>query len=104
MIIAATRPANPEDGGWDPEVQIVLNSFAIYRQPVVRGRHKPTTMTAMAKYVFLEQAGHPSLALGSLQNEMDVAFYHDGNFRGAVMSAHSASGAYGNAFRRRQSA
>lgn len=91
MIISATRPANPDDGGWDPEVRDVINSFATYRQPILRGDHKSTTMTAIADYVFYEQIGHPTLALGSLQNEMDVALYHDGNFRGAVMSAHSAT-------------
>jgi hypothetical protein len=45
----------------------------------------------MSQYGFYEQIGHPALALGSLQNEMDVALYHDGNFRSAVMLAHSAS-------------
>lgn len=91
VIISATRPANPDEGGWDPEIHNVINFFATYRQPVLRGDHKPTTMTAMAEYVFYESIGHPSLALGSVQNEMDVALYHDGNFRSAVMSAHSAS-------------
>jgi hypothetical protein len=45
----------------------------------------------MAEYSFYESIGHPSLALGNLQNEMDVALYHDGNFRSAVMLAHSVS-------------
>lgn len=91
MIISATRPANPGEGDWDPEVRNVINFFATHRQPLLQGDHKPTTMTAMAEYTFYESIGHPSLALGSLQNEMDVALYHDGNFRSAVMLAHSAS-------------
>lgn len=91
MVISVTRPANPDDGGWDPEADFVVNVFATHRQPLLKGGHTPTTMAAIAEYVYYEEIGHPTLALGSIQNEMDVALYHHGNFRGTVLAAHSAS-------------
>jgi hypothetical protein len=90
IIIEAIRPANPDDGGWETTRELI-NSFALPRQPSLKAEQRPDTMRAMTHYFLYENLGHPSIALANLQNEMDVALYHDGNFRGTVMSAHSAS-------------
>jgi hypothetical protein len=91
MIISATRSPNPAQGV-DWEVTSVINSHAVARQPMLKGERDSSYLAkAMTEYLYYESIGDPALAIGNLQNEMDVALYHDGNYRGTVMSAHSAS-------------
>jgi hypothetical protein len=91
-IIAATRAADPAQGGWDAPADYVINTFALQgQQSFIAGKHTPETLKEMANYLVLESLGHPVIALGHLQFELDSAMFHDGNFRAVLMFAHSAS-------------
>jgi hypothetical protein len=90
-IVAATRPADPADGGWDAPAYDVINTFAVAGQPALRGGDGPNTLARVAKFLDYEAAGHPVLPLAHLQADMDSAFYHEGNFRAAILFAHSSS-------------
>ena len=91
LIIAATRPADPGQGGWDASVHEVFNYFAAAHASRLIGTESPTTLQTMTDYMRLEAIGHPSIAAMQLQEDLNVAFYRDGNFRGTVMFAHAAS-------------
>jgi len=91
-IIAATRAADPDQGGWDSPARYVINIFAAYGgNGFVRGAHSPHTFENMSTYLSLAAAHHPILAIGSLQHELQQAMYVDGNFRAVAIFAHSAS-------------
>ena len=89
-IIAATRPADPEQGTFDTS-QYIYNLFAAHSQPSRVGKHTDITMVAMSEHITFESMGHPMIAPMRLQAELESAFYHDGNFISTVIFAHSAS-------------
>jgi hypothetical protein len=91
-IVAATRAADPDQGGWDVPATYVLNTFAMQGSGrFIAGTHTPETLPQMSEYMRLASLGHPVVALGNLQSELDNAMFHDGNFRAVLMFAHSAS-------------
>ncbi|HEY6315851.1 MAG TPA: hypothetical protein VIY52_34290 [Streptosporangiaceae bacterium] len=91
-ILAATRPADPDQGSWDAPAQFVINHFATQSgQHFTVGTQTSDTFRKMTDYLALSQAGHPSLALGNLQRELNNALFHTGSFRAVLMFAHSAS-------------
>jgi hypothetical protein len=91
VVIAATRAANPEEGGWDAPVHDVFNAFAANSGLTLPETESPATTAGMNNVIFLETLGHPIIPLMQLQMDLDNAFYHDGNFRATVIFAHSAS-------------
>jgi hypothetical protein len=91
-IVGATRPADPDQGGWDTPAQYIINHFATQSgQHFVVGTQTPATLQEMYKYLVYASLGHPSIALGQLQADLNNALYHTGNFRAVLMFAHSAS-------------
>jgi hypothetical protein len=88
-IVAATRAANPADGGWDAPARVVANTFAWPSQPFVRGAG--SAFDSVALITRLEAVGHPVISLMHLQADLENALYHDGNFRATAVLAHSAS-------------
>jgi hypothetical protein len=89
-IIAAIRPADPEQGTFDTS-QHIFNVFAWNWLPARVGGHTNITMTAMSEHFRLESIRHPIITLMRLQAELESAFYHDGNFISTIIFAHSAS-------------
>lgn len=91
-IIAATRPADPNKGGWDSPARYVINVFATYGgNGFVMGSHSPSTYKNMSTYLALESSRHPVAVLGRIQSELQHAMFREGNFLAALMFAHSAS-------------
>jgi hypothetical protein len=88
-VMASTRPANPDAGSWDAQGHTVLNTFAMFRQPFLRGGENPSK--GMIEHMALEAMGHPIAALMSLQADLNSAFACEGNYRGTVLLAHSSS-------------
>jgi hypothetical protein len=92
VIVGAIRPADPAQGGWDAPAEYVINSFAMQSgQHFVVGSQTAETVPNIVNYLALVEAGHPSIALGQLQADLDNALHHTGNFRAVLMFAHSAS-------------
>jgi hypothetical protein len=91
VIIAATRPADPEDGDWDEEVHDVFNAFAGYLGSTLSTVGPGDPMLRMRKLIELQQIDHPMIPLAELQHDLTNAFHLDGNFRATVIFAHSAS-------------
>jgi len=91
-VVAATRAADPDQGSWDKPAIYVINFFATQGQGAfIVGTHTPETLKEMSRYIEFASFGHPAIALGHLQAEMNNAMFHDGNFRAVLMFAHSAS-------------
>jgi hypothetical protein len=91
VIIAATRAADPAEGGWDPSVFDVLNTFAAYSGQALPQIDPTKTTHIIHSVLALEHMGHPLVPLMQLQADVNIAFYRDGNFRAAVIFAHTAS-------------
>jgi len=91
-IVGATRPADPALGGWDAPAHSIINTFATSGWPMLRGKEEyPSTSEKMLAWLQLDSIDYPVVAIAHLQAELDTAFGHQGNFRAAVMFAHSAS-------------
>jgi hypothetical protein len=91
-IVAATRAADPEQGSWDEPASYVINFFATQgARHFIVGAQTPETLPEMSRYLALASLGHPAVALGNVQAELNNAMFHDGNFRAVLMFAHSAS-------------
>jgi hypothetical protein len=90
-ITAATRHADPANGGWDSPADYVMNLFASWHQAVLHGTEQPDTMKRMGTYLRLESMDHPSIPSMQVQADLDSAFFHEGNFRATAIFAHSAS-------------
>jgi hypothetical protein len=91
-IVAATRAADPAQGGWDTSPEYIINSFALQgSNHFIIGTQTRETLPKMGSYLAMVPLGHPVIALAHLQAELNNAMFHDGNFRAVLMFAHSAS-------------
>jgi hypothetical protein len=91
-IVAATRAADPDQGGWDHPAVHVLNTFATPGAGhFISGTQTPETLGEMGNQLRLEYLGHPSVAIGHMQKALDSSLFYDGNFRAVLMFAHSSS-------------
>lgn len=91
VIIGATRPADPADGGWDSPVHDVLNTYALFGSQGGTKVASEAAMERMSRILFLQEIGHPMMPLLDLQTNVNTAFHLDGDFRATVIFAHCAS-------------
>ncbi len=90
-IVAATRAADPAQGGWDAPAEYWINAFGAHGFGFVVGTQTPQTFQTMARFLGQASLGDPLHPYLYLQAELENAMFHDGNFRAVLMFAHSAS-------------
>jgi len=90
-IMATTRAADPDEGGWDEPAEYYLNAFATKSRYFIAGTQTSQTLPAMAHHIRLAARGYPPLVVGNLQADLDNALFSNGDFRAVLMFAYSAS-------------
>lgn len=89
MIMSATRPADPAQGGWDDAGSLVVNGFATAGRPVAAPA-RPNIQDDIGRFLYQHALGEPKLAAIELEADANAAL-NQGDFRSAVMLTHSAS-------------
>ncbi|WP_133260099.1 hypothetical protein [Streptacidiphilus pinicola] len=92
FALYATRPARPEDGGWDgPASQMLMTMALKPSQAPARPGDDDATGRRVSSFVQAEIINHPMITYGELRADAYAALREDGDRRAAVLLAYTAS-------------